>query len=329
KSNHASQFNPSPYSEPLPENEAGFSSIMSPNNFSEKALPGGASLNRTPLYEAIHAERYRRQQFIRDIEEKTGRRLLIYFSNTNHPQSFITGDDVEPFQDLLLDCDKGDKIDLLLQTNGGEIDPAEKLVFMLRSRASEFRLIVTERAKSAGTLMAMAADEIVMSTTSELGPIDPQISMPQADGRYMQYPAQSFLDGLDAIRKRVVDEGGLNPADYPLLSQLNPALLDQCKKELVHSQQFAEKWLKRYMLKDQPDKAAEIAGKLGDVRQYSSHGMVIDHQEAKDMGLNVAFYEPDDALWQEFWRLHLDYKLAVQQSRAAKAFESRRVAVVI
>lgn len=295
-----------------------------PNASSSEVAPP----SRTPLYEAIHAERYRRQQFIRNIEQQTGRRLLVYFANTNHPSSFVNSNDIEPFQDLILDCAKGDKIDLLLQTNGGEIDPAEKLVFMLRSRASEFRLIVTERAKSAGTLMAMAADEILMSITSELGPIDPQLSLPQADGTYMQYPAQSFLDGLETILEST-SSGGLNPAYYPLLSQLNPALLDQCTKELAHSRQFAEKWLKRHMLANEPDKASEIAGKLCDVKQYASHGMVIDHKEAADMGLNIHFMEPDVSLWQEFWRLHLHYKLAVQQNRAAKIFESNRVAVML
>ena len=285
--------------------------------------------SRTPLFEAMHAPRYNRQSLIREIEEVTQRRLLVYFANIRHPASGVDATDVAPFQDLLSDCNKGDEIDLLLQTSGGDIDSAEKMVSMLRNRANGFRLIVTERAKSAGTLMAMAADEIVMSATSELGPIDPQITLTQPDGRMIQRPAQSFLDGLEDIKEQIQKEGGVNPAYYPLLSQLDPALLDLCKKELRHSREFAEKWLKKYMLKNDESKAETIAKKLADVKQYSSHGIMIDHEEAVNLGLKIQYYESDDNLWQLFWRLHLGYEVAAQQTRAAKIFETRKVSIEI
>ncbi len=291
--------------------------------------PNPPQFNRTPLFEAMHAPRYNRQALIREIESVTNRRLLVYFANIRHPASGVDATDVAPFQDLLSDCDKGCEIDLLLQTSGGDIDSAEKMVSMLRNRAAGFRLIVTERAKSAGTLMAMAADEIVMSATSELGPIDPQITLTQPDGRMIQRPAQSFLDGLEDIKGQIQKEGGVNPAYYPLLSQLDPALLDLCKKELRHSREFAEKWLKKYMLKNDANKAETIAEKPADVKQYSSHGIMIDHEEAVNLGLKIQYYESDDALWQLFWRLHLGYEVAVQQTRAAKVFETRKVSIEI
>ena len=287
------------------------------------------SFGRTPLFEAMHAARYSRQTLIREIEEQTNRRLLVYFANIRHPLSGVDSSDIAPFQDLLSDCAKDCDIDLLLQTNGGDIDSAEKMVAMLRNRAASFRLIVTERAKSAGTLMAMAADEIVMSATSELGPIDPQITISQPDGRMIHRPAQSFLDGLEDIKQQITDEGGVNPAYYPLLSQLDPALLDLCKKELRHSREFAEKWLKKYMLKSDSSKAEAIAKKLADVKQYSSHGIVIDHEEAVNLGLKIQYYDSDDELWQRFWRLHLAYEVAAQQTRPAKVFETRKVSIEI
>ena len=66
-------------------------------------------------------------------------------------------------------------LDLLLQSPGGDIDKAENIVYMCRNRFSSFRVIVPESAKSAATLIALAADSIIMGYTSELGPIDPQI----------------------------------------------------------------------------------------------------------------------------------------------------------
>ena len=167
-----------------------------------------------------------------------------------------------------------------------------------------------------------------MGPTSELGPIDPQVTIFTAEGKPLNRPARSFLDGLDQIKQSVVDEGALNPAYYPLLSQLDPALLDYCQKAIGRSEQFAEKWLRRGMLANNPEKASEIAKRLTDVEQYRSHGMVIDRDEAKSMGLNVVFLEDGEALWDKLWRLHLAYEVErYRQPSLSKIFETRRVSV--
>lgn len=130
-----------------------------------------AQPTRTPLFEALHSDRYHRQTIIREIEEHTRRRLIVYFGNVQHPASAINQTDVAPLQDLLSDCEAQCDIDLLLQSAGGDGDVAEKLVQMVRERASSFRVIVAERAKSAGTMIALGSDCILMGPTSELGPI--------------------------------------------------------------------------------------------------------------------------------------------------------------
>jgi hypothetical protein len=281
--------------------------------------------NHSPLYELVHTSRYQRQSFIRDIENCTNRRLIVYFSNVR----IINQEDVAPFQEMLLDCDAHCDIDLLIQSGGGDIDVAEKLVYMLRSRANNFRVIVAERAKSAATMMALASDEILMSSTSELGPIDPQITFQNAQGNLVSRPARSFLDGLEEIKRKVTDEGGINPAYYPLISQLDPATLDFCNKALQRAEGFAKKWLSKYMLKDDQDQAAKIAARLIDVQTYSSHGMVIDWQEAKNLGLNVTYLDTDDAIWQKLWRLYLAYEVGASAQGYSKIFEGRKISLTI
>ncbi|HEX3128489.1 MAG TPA: hypothetical protein VH394_14255 [Thermoanaerobaculia bacterium] len=282
---------------------------------------------RSPLYEALNSRRYHRQDLIRAIEEQTGRRLAVYFANTEHHASAVSQTDIAPLQDVLFDCEGRCDLDVLLQSPGGDIDSAEKLVYMIRERVASLRILVVERAKSAGTLIALAADEILMSSTSELGPIDPQVTIFAADGRPLARPARSFLDGLEQIKDSVASEGGLNPAYYPLLSQLDPALLDFCEKAIRRSEQFAEKWLTRYMLKDDPETAKEIARRLTDVDQYRSHGMVIDWREAREIGLNVTFLSTDDSLWRQLWSLHLAYHIECLQQGYSKVFETRRVSI--
>jgi len=131
---------------------------------------------QTPLFHAIQKERYSRRQLIEEIQSETQRELIVYIANLQHPGGGIDRNDVLAFGDLLEDKANVD-LDLLLQSPGGDIDVAEKIMYMCTRKAKSFRVIVPESAKSAATLIALAADEIVMGYTSELGPIDPQITI--------------------------------------------------------------------------------------------------------------------------------------------------------
>jgi ClpP class serine protease len=144
---------------------------------------------QTPLYHALEQPRYVRQALVRAIEERTRRRLISYVAG---PLTSISSLDIPPFVDLLHDVPPGADLDLLLHTPGGDVDQAERIVLLCRKRVKDgaFRVIVPDSAKSAGTLIAIAADEIVMGEPSELGPIDPQVTITTASGEPMDRPAQ-------------------------------------------------------------------------------------------------------------------------------------------
>ena len=219
---------------------------------------------QTPLYHAIQKERYLRQQQIKDIQDHTHRDLIAYVANVQHPEAGIGQSDVLAFGDFLQDK-AGADLDLLLQSPGGDIDVAEKLIYMCRNNTKTFRVIVAESAKSAATLIALGADEIVMGDTSELGPIDPQIVVTTAGGQTIDRPAQSFLDGLRAIQEETDRTNGkLSPVYFPLLQQLDPALIDFCKKAIRRSQRFAEKRLSYSQCKGKRRRAKTIAKRLAD-----------------------------------------------------------------
>jgi hypothetical protein len=148
----------------------------------------------------------------------------------------------------------------MLHTPGGDVDQAERIVLMCRKRVgdAEFRVIVPDSAKSAGTLIAIAADEIVMGEWSELGPIRPQVQVITASGEPMARPAQPFLDGLDSIIQGA-SAGELSPAYFLLLDKRDPADRLSAGKAIAHSQRFAEKFLKVHMLKDDPNTAEAVA----------------------------------------------------------------------
>jgi len=281
---------------------------------------------QTPLFYAIQKDRYYRQNLIKDIENATSRKLISYVASFDHLGGSIDKGDVLGFGDLLHGM-KSEDIDLLLHSPGGDIDVAEKIVYMCWSRARSLRVIVPESAKSAATLIALAANKVMMSDTSELGPIDPQIIIAAPSGEPISRPASSFLDGLEAIKAEAAKTGSLSPAYFPLLAQLDPALIDFCRKAIARSERFAEKWLLKTQCQGAPKKAKRIAKSLVSTRRYISHGTVIDHSEATSLGLAVEYLAPDDALWQAIWRLYCAYEVDIRKESLAKVFESATVSI--
>lgn len=280
---------------------------------------------QTPLFRAVNLARYRRQELIKAIEARTGRRLITYVADLN---AAMTREDAVPLMDLLHGVDTGTDIDLLLHTPGGDVDAADKIVRILRKRVGEkgvLRVVVPDCAKSAGTLLALGAHHIVMSDSSELGPIDPQIITRDASGQRTQRPAHTYVDGYDALQKAIDDpasyeDGKDTKAEQILLSKCDPALLDLCRQAIQRSRKLAERLLKQGMLQD--GSYTKVAADLTNNEHWlSQHGAVIDYQDAINLGLSVEYLDPNSREWQAYWRLYCDERLALTPDMP-KLFES-------
>ncbi len=275
----------------------------------------------TPLFYATQAPRYGRQELIRRIEEHTARQLICYISG---PAAMVTRDDVLPLCDLLHHIMTGARLDLLLHTMGGDVDAAEKIVLMLRKTTDpggELRVIVPDCAKSAGTLITLAAKTIVMSDPSELGPIDPQILVTLPNGHLSRRPAQSYLDAYDDLVARLKNPDGATAAYQRMLDTYDPALLDMCRKALARSQKFAERFLREGMFADGSGNFTAVASRLNDNRQWLSHGAVINCDDARGLDLKVTYLDPKSPEWQAYWRLYCQQRLALD-TEGQKLFES-------
>ena len=282
------------------------------------AIVGAAAPSKTPMYQAMHADRYQRQMQIKRIQEKFRRRLVCYISGV---AALIDRDDTLPFVDLLHNVTRGENLDLLLHTGGGDIDAAEKLISMVRTTVGtgHLRVIVPDFAKSAGTLMTLGADSIVMSDTSELGPIDPQITLNDGHGNLIRHSVQSYLDAYQAHS----DSLQRNPADVVariMLGKLDPATVKLFEAARDRARTFAENQLKLGMFRSGTGNFTEIAAKLIDTKRWLSHGQMISHQDAKDIGLSVDYLDPASEEWQRYWQLYCLQRLAVKDRQ--KLFES-------
>lgn len=267
----------------------------------DECFPRGRIMpGQSPMFWVAEKDRYLRQLLIRDIEEQTGRRLIVYFADcasSNMGAQILASDDA--YLAELLGPAEPQPTDLLLETMGGSTDATEKLVGLLRSRAPDLRAIVPCRAKSNGTLLALAAKEVVMGVASELGPIDPLLTI-----------------GPDTrVSAHLLMAGGSDP----LIRRMAEDAVSQTKK-------LASSLLATGMLQAQSEEAiAEIVDKLAGRDLFHSHGSVIDTDEAAALGIKVERLQPDSQLWQSIWLLRCMYAHDLQQNGLIKVFEGRKV----
>lgn len=275
---------------------------MSELTVADEPFPRGKGLpKQTPLFWVAEKDRYLRQLLIRDIEELTQRKLIVYFTDCESPNGSAQ---IHPADDAylleLIDQDGSESVDLMLETNGGYTDAAEKLVSIVRERIADLRVIVPRRAKSNGTLIALAAKSIVMGTASELGPIDPLVTV----GPQNSIPAQFILQA---------------PNIDPIVKQAAAYAVAQTKK-------LAKTLLETGMMSGSTSVVIdEVVEKLATRDHFHSHGSVIDSSEAVALGLRIEKLSGDDPLWQRVWLLRCMYANDLRTSRLIKIFEGHRV----
>lgn len=267
----------------------------------EECFPRGLAMpGQSPLFWVAEKDRYLRQLLIRDIEAQTGRRLIVYFAScaSSHGAAQIQPSD-DAYLAELLGPNAPEPTDILLETLGGSTDATEKLVGLLRTRAPDLRAIVPCRAKSNGTLLALAAKQVVMGATSELGPIYPLLTIaPQTT-----VPAHLLLaEGIEPLGRHAAEDA-----------------ISQTKK-------LAQSLLSTGMLAGRSEEEiAEVIDKLAGRDHFHSHGSVIDADEAAELGIVVTKLEPNDQLWQALWLLRCMYAYDLQQHGLIKVFEGRKV----
>jgi ClpP class serine protease len=271
-----------------------------------------------------------RKPLIQNLQKLLNAKVISYTASPMHPLNGIMSQDIIHFEELLRSTSGADQGYLIINSPGGDGNVAEKIITMCRQRFTKsFNVIVPNFAKSAATMIALGSDKILMGYLAELGPIDPQLGNPMAGGFI---PARSFIDGLEMIRAKI-RSGDPVQMYLPMLAQIRPEVIAQCQSAIDGSREFAEKWLKECMLKDDPAQAVEVAKRLSEGTQYKSHGKVIDFNEAHDvLKLNVERIPPDSELWNNIWELYCREMLfmqSLQKQGAAKLFESETVSLTM
>lgn len=241
-----------------------------------------------------------RRKYLVQLHQKTGRAVILYATRFTQPSQGIDPSllavsigDIQGLMEVMkgMACDE---LDLVLHSPGGSIDAAEALVTYIRSKFKHVRAIVPHAAMSAASMIACSADEIVMGKHSFLGPFDPQFVLPTPLGNRM-VPAQAVLEQFERAQKECVDPSKL-ASWVPMLSQYGPDLLIQCQNASDLSRTLVAEWLKRCMLRSDPDRAEQIAEWLSTHQNFKSHSRFLPRSVLQEKGLNVKNLEDDQEL---------------------------------
>src|SRR3990170_958692 len=184
---------------------------------------------------AIMAER---NAIIADIEKERGTRVITMIHRREpweeKDESQINIEDTEHV--LMRLRQTPEDVDLILHTPGGLVLASEMIAMAVKNHQANVAVIVPFYAMSGGTLIALAADEIIMEKDSVLGPVDPQIK---------DIPAGSLISLLD--RK---------PIEF--ISDENIMLSDIAKKGVVRVIKLVEWLLEDRMEREKAEKVADF-----------------------------------------------------------------------
>jgi len=181
-------------------------------------------------------------------------------------------------------------ISLILHSRGGRIEPAYQMAKIIRSMFKHYNVFIPRKAKSAATLLALAADEIYLTKIGELGPIDPIVSHPYSPD--LMIPARAVKDFIEQTLPALIKNYGPAVADY--LLKIDYAHVGFCIQSTNSAKEYASRILVNYGLKGLKKKEERIrkAEKIIKIlMSYPVHDFVIDYEEAKKIGLNVNLVE--------------------------------------
>jgi hypothetical protein len=234
----------------------------------------------------------------------TGRPIIIYATRWTMPNSgiippgmlSITQNDIHGFMEAVYGLTDR-SLDLIVHSPGGSAEAAEAIVLYLRSKFDHVRVFVPHMAMSAATMLACAADEIVMGNHSFIGPIDPQLQLQTSLGA-RTVPAQAITQQFGMAQTASANPVALR-AWIPMLSQYGPDLLAACQNASDLSKALVSEWLTNYMFRSDPNaatKADNIAAWLGSHNVFKTHGRPISRAVAEQHDLNIVELEADQAL---------------------------------
>lgn len=210
-------------------------------------------------------------------------------------------------------------LEVLLGGSGGRLEAAYGVARVLGRRDASWTALVPARAKSALTLVALSAPELVLGDLGELGPLDAQ----SCDRQQADFPVDrsclELFTGVACVAglaEHVFSNALHNVLRHSQLAAgeacriagevaagiVRPLLAGVDVQEVGRRERvlrLGELYLMRALSRFRPDLPVALVEKLAHhiVREYPGHGFALDREELRELGLPVRSPEPQDREW--------------------------------
>jgi len=228
-----------------------------------------------------------------------------------------------------IDCDN---LDFYIETPGGSGEAVEEVVKFIRDHfKGTVSFVVSGEAKSAGTLLVLSADEIYMTETGSLGPIDAQIKIGRS---YIS--AYDYMEWIESKYVEAEENGSLNPLDATMIAQISPGEIKRVNHGLKFAIDLVTEWLPKYKFKDwdktetrgrevtqemKGKRAAEIANELTKNNKWRSHGRSIKINDlVDDVKLRINCIDDDPKMADIVYRIQTVIRMIFDGGTAYKIY---------
>ena len=227
-----------------------------------------------------------RIKLYKELEKEFDSKALVYITSDRPNMSARIAADVIDFFIVQLDkIGPCKRISLYLYTRGGDTSASWNIINLLRMYCDELQVIVPHKAHSAGTIISLGANEIVMTKQATLSPIDPSITTPlnpMIPGTNEYYPisveaVRGYLDFAKEELKEAGDEV-LSQIFLKLTDSVPPLVLGEVYRSSAQIKMLAKRLLKNQVTDDEDVK--KIIQFL--CSESGSHDYTINRREAKD-----------------------------------------------
>lgn len=250
--------------------------------------------DRTCLYEAI--------------ERTRNSKVLVYFTGDRRGlEAYMSSGVLDFFVDHLDRIGVVKQISLVLYTRGGETLSAWSLANLLRMFCDRLEIIVPAKCHSAGTLLCLGADNLVMTKQATLGPIDPSVNTPlnpQLPGGQPMANVAVNVEDLTAFIEQAREALGnesIAPVFERLVQSVHPLVIGKAYRTRSQIRMLGERLLSNHMQNQETrDKALDFL-----CSESGSHDYTINRREARE-SLCLPVETPSQQFYDLISRLYND-----------------------
>jgi ATP-dependent protease ClpP protease subunit len=220
------------------------------------------------------------------LEQIRGSKAILYITGEKPPHfaTQVASDILPLFKEILEKIGPGQKkISLVLNTSGGHLETPWPLVNLIREYCLTFEVIVLEKALSAGTLIALGADKVVMLPYSQLSPVDPAADI--IDGGKKQVKRleiEDIIGYIDFAKEKIglAEQSALADIMKELTKEVGPTMLGSVNRTYALIRRIAKSLLELHKQHVSDKQSKEIIEHL--TQKLFSHRHLINRREAKN-----------------------------------------------